>query len=78
MEWRIFWSLDKDDVAEVDIFSLLKGRFVHKETPRTDIYLQATNDVGIKLRGEKEMEVKVRSGVRDEIGAERWEKVSQE
>ena len=78
MEWRIFWSLDKDDVAEVDIFSLLKGRFVHKETPRTDIYLQTTNDVGIKLRGEKEMEVKVRSGVRDEIGAERWEKVSQE
>ena len=78
MEWRIFWSLDKDDVAEVDIFSLLKGRFVHKEIPRTDIYLQTTNDVGIKLRGEKEMEVKVRSGLRDEIGAERWEKVSQE
>ena len=78
MEWRIFWSLDKDDDAEVDIFSLLKARFVHKETPRTDIYIQATSDVGIKLREEKKMEVKVRSGLRDEIGVERWEKVNQE
>ena len=71
-EWRIFWPL-KDDI---DILNLLgvgqRGRSPHEV--RTDVYVKCTNDVGIKWRGSKILEIKVRLE-RQESGAEKWIKV---
>ena len=71
-EWRIFWPL-KDDV---DILTLLgvgqRGRSPYEV--RTDVYVECTDEVGIKWRGSKTLEIKVRLE-KQESGAEKWVKV---
>ena len=70
-EWRVFLEI----TAEVDIWELLRtkpwGVFCQE---RTDVYLVRSARAGVKLRGKKTLEVKLRS-CRHESGAELWEKV---
>ena len=72
VEWRVFWPYSRH---QLNIFDLLKIRSPHNEPSRTDVYYAVTKDVGIKLRCESFLEMKVRNG-RDEAGCEQWKKVS--
>ena len=67
-EWRVFWCLPADG-SELDLWQVMEPG-----DRRVDTYLLATADVGVKLRGGKEVEVKVRIG-RQESGAEKWTKL---
>jgi len=70
-EWRVFLAMP----SKVDIWELLRTKpwgLFHQE--RTDIYLVCSASAGVKLRGKKTLEVKLRS-CRHESGAELWEKV---
>lgn len=71
-EWRAFWS---DRERKVDVFELL-GVKRGSGTDRTDVYVSCTSDVGIKWRGERDVEVKVRSERDERTGAEKWDKVN--
>jgi hypothetical protein len=70
-EWRVFLLEDK----AVGLPALLGfGGYLPAEV-RNDVYVSCTNEVGIKWRKEKLVEVKVRSERDDKTGAERWDKV---
>jgi len=62
MEWRCFFP-ETREICEAlnvqDIFSL-HVRNIPSEK-RSDNYVVATRDVGVKFRGEKKLEMKVRS-----------------
>ena len=70
-EWRVFWRLPTD-CSDLDVWKVLQGA---GERKRSDVYLVATPEVGIKLRGEKELEVKVMVDRDEESGAEKWTKL---
>ncbi len=60
----------------LDVWQLLKARpWSTSPDRRTDLYLVCTAGAGVKLRGQRTLEVKLRVG-RHECGAEQWEKVS--
>ena len=81
-EWRVFWPSNEDNVT--DILEVLDikhswsfpwaGRGAGVRA-RTDVYVSCTEEVGIKWRGERLVEVKVRSERDEKSGAEKWEKV---
>jgi len=78
-EWRVF--IERREKDEFDLWQTLNIP-VTETTPtqkRSDLYLAATNDVGVKFRGEGSggpplLEVKVRLK-RKKRGAEKWAKV---
>ena len=70
-EWRVFWRLPTD-CSDFDVWKVLQ---IAGERKRSDVYLVATPEVGIKLRGEKELEVKVMVDRDEESGAEKWTKL---
>ena len=73
MEWRIFLPKGEEPV---DVWSLLGVRhFRLRSEERKDTYIACTESVGLKIRGGKYYEVKVRSG-KAPSGAEAWSKVS--
>lgn len=76
-EWRIFWStsVSCSGFDEPDIFLLLQRGRISNESPRRDDYVAVTSDIGLKWRGGRELEVKIRKEVDEASGAERWQKV---
>lgn len=72
-EWRVFFQLSKD--SQPDIWDLLHCRpwFLFPDR-RTDVYIVCSASSGVKLRGKKILEVKLRTA-RHASGAEHWEKV---
>ena len=76
MEWRVFLptaGVNSSDTG--DIWDLLQSRPRHLwPESRTDVYLACSPTAGVKLRGNKTLEVKLRSR-RNELGAEHWDKV---
>ncbi len=73
-EWRVFWPLESKEDGP-DVFKLLRPWFTHNESPRTDVYFAMTTAIGVKWRGEKTLEVKVRHAEDNATGAELWVKV---
>ena len=73
-EWRVFWPLESKEQGP-DVYKLLRSWFTHNESPRTDAYIAMTTAIGVKWRGGKTLEIKVRHAVDDATGAERWAKV---
>ena len=74
-EWRIFWP--KRGKEEIDIFSIFGAASLHSQEPRTDVYVQCTEAVGIKFRHKRTTEVKQRTGKEECHGIESWSKVAQ-
>lgn len=69
-EWRIFLAS-----ADLDVFSLLNKRNPWFETSRTDVYVSATRDVGVKWRGGGLLEVKLKTDQAADQRSELWSKV---
>lgn len=59
----------------VDVWALLGRKARSLEPVRTDDYLSCTESVGLKLRRQSVLEIKLRSK-RDASGSEHWTKVS--
>ena len=68
-EWRVFWSLPAN-CSDLDVW-----RVMEETRRRRDVYLVSTAEVGVKLRGERELEVKVMIEKDAGSGAEKWTKL---
>lgn len=74
-EWRAFWTLEKTTDYEYSIFNFRYSKPVFGPEKRTDIYYVLPDDrFGLKLRKEKELELKIKPKSFDN-GIEIWEKV---
>ena len=69
-EWRVFWSLPVN-CSDLDVW-----RAMEDSGRRSDVYLVATAEVGVKLRGEQDLEVKVMIEKDAKSGAEKWTKLN--
>lgn len=69
-EWRVFWSLPAN-CSDLDVWRVLEDT----KRKRSDVYLVATDEVGVKLRGEQELEVKIMIEKDVKSGAEKWTKL---
>ena len=72
-EWRTFFPLSDEGY---DVFKALNmgGWFPPAPETRTDLYIPAVNDIGIKLRNSDTLEVKVANQT-DDTGSKQWNKV---
>jgi hypothetical protein len=75
-EWRVFFPAESSDV--LDVCSLLQLRDRPRGSPerRSDVYIKCTPGAGLKLRGGRLIEVKLRSTREAAQGTELWMKVS--
>ena len=72
-EWRVFFPLDSD--TSPDLWSLLSAHASGSSPERrTDLYVRCVDGAGLKVRGGRLLEVKLRS-TREANGAEHWKKV---
>ena len=79
-EWRVFFPVEPSSTSDsiLDVWSLLQPRDRVRGSPerRSDVYIKCTHGAGLKVRGGRLIEVKLRS-TRDTVnGTELWQKVS--
>ena len=75
-EWRVFFPVESSDVLEV--WSLLQPHDRPRGSPerRSDVYIKCTPGAGLKVRGGRLIEVKLRSTREATQGIELWNKVN--
>ena len=72
----MFFPVESSDA--LDVWSLLQPRDRPRGSPerRSDIYIKCSPGAGLKVRGGRLIEVKLRSNRDDVQGTELWSKVS--
>lgn len=73
-EWRVFGEARPSDKVPGELWSLIGARPSSREPDRTDVYLTCTAGAGLKLRDQREVEIKLRQEVTVD-GVEKWKKV---
>ena len=76
-EWRVFYPAEESSDV-LDVWSLLQPRDRPRGSPerRSDVYIKCSPGAGLKVRGGRLIEVKLRSTREAAQGTELWTKAS--